>query len=262
MTQSLGMQIDQTLVVPIPNEMRDSGDGFGTDLSQYPNIGSVAYTSSIPGQNAGNVGGGFNLENAPIETSQQIYSYYVSKNYFDFLGIELLSGKGFISDQLNNDTNTEIIINDAARQAFGFNSPEEALGKVLSQNKNIVGRIHGVVKNHHNQSLDQPIAPTFYQYTKGKGYYLIKTNPATLKDNLAVVEKTFDKTYPNNFFEFYFLDEYFNRQYTNHIQFGKIFGVFTMLAIFISCLGLSGLSLYVIKVRTKKLHFEKCWAQQ
>ena len=257
MTQSLGMEIDQTLVVPIPNEMRDSGDGFETDLSQYPNIGSVAHTSSIPGQNAGNVGGGFNVENAPIETSQQIYSYYVSKNYFDFLGIELLSGKGFISDQLNNDTNTEIIINDAARQAFGFNSPEEALGKVLSQNKNVVGRIHGVVKNHHNQSLDQPIAPTFYQYTTGKGHYLIKTNPATLKDNLVTVEKAFDKNYPNNFFEFYFLDEYFNRQYTSHIQFGKIFGMFTTFAIFISCLGLSGLSLYVIKVRTKEIALRK-----
>jgi putative ABC transport system permease protein len=128
---------------------------------------------------------------------------------------------------------------------------------VLSQNKNVVGRIHGVVKNHHNLSLDQPIAPTCYQYTKGKGYYLIKTDPANLKDNLAMVEKAFDKNYPNNFFEFYFLDEYFNRQYVNHIQFGKIFGMFTALAIFISCLGLSGLSLYVIKVRTKEIAIRK-----
>ena len=84
--KDLGMQIDQTLVVPVPNEMRDSGDGFGTDLSQYPDIGPITYTSSIPGQNAGNVGGGFIIEQAPIETSQQVYSYYVNKNYFDFLG--------------------------------------------------------------------------------------------------------------------------------------------------------------------------------
>ena len=255
--KDLGMQIDQTLVVPVPNEMRDSGDGFGTDLSRYQDIGPITYTSSIPGQNAGNVGGGFIIEQAPVETAQQVYSYYVNKNYFDFLGIELLAGKGFISDQLNNDTNTEIIINDAARQAFGFISPDEALGKLLYQNKNIVGRIHGVVKNHHNHSLDLPIAPTFYQYTKGKGYYLVKTNSASMNDNLALIEKVFDKTYPNNFFEFYFLDEYFNRQYLDHIQFGKVFSLFTMLAIFIACLGLSGLSLYVIKVRAKEIALRK-----
>ncbi len=80
------------------------------------------------------------------DQAQQVYFYYVNKNYFDFLNIDFLAGKGFVSDQLNNDTNTEIIINDAARIAFGFNSPEDALGKLLYQNKDIVGRIHGVVK--------------------------------------------------------------------------------------------------------------------
>lgn len=253
----LGMQIDQTVVLPIPNELRDSGDGFETELSQYPSIRSITYTSSIPGESAGNVGGGFIVENAPNEAGQQVYSYYVAKNYFDFLSIGFLAGKGFMSDQLNNDSNTEIIINDAACKAFGFNSPEEALGKILYQNKNIIGRIHGVVKDHHTRSLDLPISPTCYQYTKGKGFYLIKTNPELIKENLAVVEKSFQKNYPNNPFEFYFLDEYFNRQYFDHIQFGKIFGLFTLLAIFISCLGLSGLSLYVIKTRTKEIALRK-----
>jgi putative ABC transport system permease protein len=255
--KDLGMTIDQTIVIPVPNEMRDRGDGFETDLSQYKDTDLITYTSSLPGQKVGNVGGGFTLENAPAEEAQQVYFYYVNKNYFDFLNIDLLAGKGFISDQLNNDNNTEIIINDAARIAFGFNTPEDALGKLLYQNKGIVGRIHGIVKNHHNQSLDVPIAPTFYQYTKGKGYYLVKTDAASLTGDLARVEKAFDKNYPNNFFEFYFLDEYFNRQYIDHIQFGKAFGLFTLLAIFISALGLSGLSVYVTKVRSKEIALRK-----
>jgi putative ABC transport system permease protein len=255
--KDLGMTIDQTIVVPVPNEMRDSGDGFETDLSQYKDKGLITYTSSLPGQQAGNVGGGFIVENAPIDQAQQIYFYYVNKNYFEFLNIELLAGQGFISDQLNNDNNTEIIINDAARVAFGFNTPEDALGKLLYQNQGIVGRIHGVIKNHHNQSLDLPIAPTSYQYTKGKGYYLVKTDAGSLNNDLARVEKAFDKNYPNNFFEFYFLDEYFNRQYIDHIQFGKAFGLFTLLAIFISALGLSGLSLYGIRVRAKEIALRK-----
>jgi putative ABC transport system permease protein len=255
--RDLGMKIDQTLVVPVPNELRDSGEGFETELSRYPTIGAITYTSAIPGQNAGNVGGGFVIENAPSEAGQQVYSYYVNKNYFDFLSIDFLAGNSFVSDQLNNDSNTEIVINDAARKAFGFDTAQEALGNIMYQDNRIVGRIHGVVANHHNHSLDLPISPTFYQYTKGKGYYLMKVEPETVKDNLALVEKSFSKNYPNNPFEFYFLDEYFNRQYVNHIQFGKVFGLFTLLAIFISCLGLSGLSLYVIKIRTKEIALRK-----
>jgi len=255
--KDLGMAMEQTLVVPVPNEMRDSGDGFDNDISQRPDISAFTYTSSIPGQQAGNVGGGFVVENAPVEASQQVYSYYVAKNYFEFLSIELLAGNGFISDQLTNDSNTEIIINDAARRAFGFSSPEDAVGNLLYQNNNLVGRIHGVVADHHNQALDVPISPTFYQYTKGKGFYLLKANPQVITGNLAAIEKIFDKNYPNNVFEFYFLDEYFNRQYFDDIRFGKVFGLFTMLAIFTSCLGLAGMSLYAVKVRQKEIALRK-----
>jgi putative ABC transport system permease protein len=254
----LGIHIDQSIVVPIPSDYRDSGDAFGTELIQHSRIGNITYTSAVPGDNnTGNVGGGFRLENAPPENSLQVYFYFVNKNYFDFLSVDFLAGKGLISDQLNNDKNTEIVINDAARKAFGFNSPEEALGKIMHHDNDIVGRINGVVKDHHNRSLDSPISPTFYQYTKGKGYYLIKTDPASIKENLAVVQKSFEKHYPNNPFEYYFLDEYFNNQYNDYIQFGRVFALFTMLAIFIACLGLSGLSMYVIKIRTKEIALRK-----
>lgn len=252
----LGMQIDQTVVVPVPSALRE-GDGFKTELSQYPNLGPITHTSSIPGENAGNVGGGFVIENAPVDVAQQVYSYYVDKNYFDFLSIKLIAGRDFISDQVNNDTNTEIVLNDAGRKAFGFATPEEALGKILYQNTNVVGRIHGIVENHHNRSLDQPIAPTVYQYTKGKGYYLIKTTPSELKAHLALIKQSFNKNYTNNPFEYFFLDEYFNKQYFDHIRFNSVFGLFTLLAIFISCLGLSGLSLYNVKLRTKEIAVRK-----
>jgi putative ABC transport system permease protein len=253
----LGIHIDQTLVIPIPNELRDSGDGFDNQLLQNLDIGDITHTSAIPGQENGNVGGGYKIENAPPENSLQAYLYYVKKNYFDFLQIDFLAGNGLISDQLNNDRNTEIVINDAARKAFGFLSPEEALGKIIYHNDDIVGKINGVIKDHHTRSLDNPIAPTFYKYTKGKGFYLVKSGPETLSKNLNLIKKAFKVHYPNNPFEYYFLDEYFNNQYDSHVRFGKIFGLFTALAIFIACLGLSGLSMYVIKIRTKEIALRK-----
>lgn len=254
----LGMHIDQTLVVPIPNELRDTdSDAFETELKQHPGIGKITYTSSIPGKESGNVGGGFRIENASSEISLQVYSYYVNKNYFDFLSIEFLAGSGLVSDQLYNDKNTELVINDAARKEFGFNSPDEAIGKIIYHDADVVGRIKGIVKDHHNQSLDNPIAPAFFQYTKGKGYYLVKGAPASTKGNLDVIKKAFIKNYPNYPFQYYFLDEQFNKQYNDHIRFGTVFGLFTVLAIFIACLGLSGLSMYVIKIRAKEIALRK-----
>jgi putative ABC transport system permease protein len=255
---NLGMHIDQTLVVPIPNELRDMpSEGFETELSQHPTTEKITYTSSIPGKESGNVGGGFRLENASSENTLQVYSYYVNKNYFDFLSIGFLAGSGLVSDQLYNDKNTELVINDAARRAFGFDAPEDAIGKIIYHDQDIVGRIKGVVTDHHNQSLDNPIAPAFFQYTKGKGYYLVKADPASAKETINLAEKLFKKNYPNYPFQYYFLDEQFNKQYNDHIRFGTVFGLFTMLAIFISCLGLSGLSMYVIKIRTKEIALRK-----
>lgn len=253
----LGFQIDQTVVVPIPNEHRDSGDAFAVDLKQHPDFENITYASAIPGENAGNVGGGFRTENEPSEDNHQVYSYYVNKNYFQFMSIDFLAGDGFVSDQLNNDQNTEIVINDAARKVFGFNTPEAALGKILYHDQQIIGRIKGIVKDHHNRSLDNAIMPTFFQYTKGKGYYLIKSNPLSVGQNLDKMRSAFVKHYPNYPFEYFFLDEYFNKQYAENIRFGKVFGFFTSMAIVIACLGLSGLTLYVIKLRSKEIALRK-----
>ncbi len=254
----LGMRIDQTVVIPVPNELRDrAGDAFGAEINSYANIKGVTYASSIPGKESGNSGGGYRIEDATSEKNLQIYSYYVAKNYFDFLSIEFLAGKGFVSDQLNNDRNTELVINDAARKAFGFNSPEEALGEIIFHDNDIVGKINGVVRDHHNMSLDSPISPSLFQYTAGKGYYLVRTDPARVKGNLALMTAAFKKHYPNYPFQYYFLDEHFNKQYVDHIQFAKVFGLFTLLAILIACLGLSGLSMYVIKLRKKEIAMRK-----
>jgi putative ABC transport system permease protein len=254
----LGFAIAETVVVPIPNEMRDKdSDGFESELKQHSAVQKITYTSSIPGKESGNPGGGYRIENHPLEKSLQVYYYYIDKTYFDFFGIEFLAGAEMVSDQLNNDRNTELVINDAARKAFGFNSPEHAIGKVIYHDNDIVGKITGVVKDHHNQSLDKPISPNIFQFTKGKGYYLIKGDMASVEGNLTVVKQAFERHYQNYPFEYFFLDEQFNKQYNDHIRFGMVFGIFTLLTIFIAVLGLSGLSMYAVRLRVRELALRK-----
>jgi putative ABC transport system permease protein len=253
----LGMAIDQTLVLPVPDEFINKEDDFEDALMRNGTIKKVAHASEIPGTEISSVGGGFRPEGASIESGQQVYTLYVSKNYFDFFSIDFLAGQGFLSEQTNIDTERELIINDAASKAFGFTNPDAALGKIISQNDRIVGRIRGVTKDHHQRSADNPITPMIFQFTKGRSYILVKTDPAALTASLDIISKAVEKYFPNNPFEYYFLDEQFNRQYNDYIRFGNVFGIFTLLAIFISCLGLSGLSMYIIRIRTKEIAIRK-----
>jgi putative ABC transport system permease protein len=78
-----------------------------------------------------------------------------------------------------------------------------------------------------------------------------------LHKNLAYIEDLYNKIFPGNAFESFFLDEYFDQQYRADQQFGKIFGLFTILAIIIACLGLTGLSTFAIKLRTKEIGIRK-----
>ena len=254
----LGITMEETVVIPIPNELRDKDSGsFENELRQHTAVKKITYTSSLPGKESGNPGGGYRIENDPTGNSLQVHYYYVDKNYFDFFDIEFLAGNGMVNNQLHNDRHTELVINDAARKSFGFGSPEEAIGKIIYHDNDIVGKINGVVKDHHNQSLDKPISPNIFQFTKGKGYYLVKGDLASAEKNLALVKNAFFKNYPNYPFEYYFLDEQFNKQYRDHIRFGTIFGIFTSLTIFIAILGLSGLSMYAIRLRLKEMALRK-----
>src|SRR6185436_12387729 len=76
-------------------------------------------------------------------------------------------------------------------------------------------------------------------------------------ENLAAIENLYKSTFSGNAFEYFFLDEYFNQQYRADQQFGNLFALFTLLAIFVACLGLLGLSSFVIRLRTKEIGIRK-----
>lgn len=256
-TLDLGMNIDQTIVIPVSPEYSQKEDPFGNVLVEQSSVTEVTYTSELIGSEIGSVGSGYRTESMPVENGQQMYSLYIAKNYFSFFSINFLAGGGFISEQLNNDVNTEIIINDAARKVLGFNSAEEALGNVILQHDNIKGKVVGVVEDHHLRSADYPIAPVVFQYSNGKNYYLVKSNASSLTQTILATEKSFIENFPNTPFEYFFLDDHFNTQYKGLEKFGRTFSMFTTLAVIIACIGLSGLTLYTVKVKAKEIALRK-----
>jgi putative ABC transport system permease protein len=116
-----------------------------------------------------------------------------------------------------------------------------------------------VLKNYHQRSLRDPYEPILYYYHEYNkwGYFSINLRSNDLSRNLDYIKNVYNKFFPGNAFESFFLDDYFNRQYQADERFGNIFSLFTMLAIIIACLGLIGLSTFAIKLRTKEIGIRK-----
>src|SRR5579862_5436759 len=155
------------------------------------------------------------------------------------------------------DTTQSMIVNEAAMKMFGYSSPEQIIGKKFDQ-WGRKGMIIGVVKDFHFRSLQEVIKPLSIRI-EPNGCDLVTINVSTknLQSTLSSIENKWKAIIPNRPFSYYFLDEFFDRQYRSEDRFGKLFLNFAILAIFISCLGLLGLASYSTMQRTKEIGIRK-----
>jgi len=121
--------------------------------------------------------------------------------------------------------------------------------------------IKGVVKNFHQRSLKEAYDPILFlcqNYADQIGHYAsVSVNITDTHKNLSAIEAVFKKSFPGKPFESFFLDDYFNSQYQADQRLGNVFGLFASLAIVVACLGLLGLSAFIIKLRTKEIGIRK-----
>ncbi|HEY8971307.1 MAG TPA: FtsX-like permease family protein, partial [Puia sp.] len=174
--------------------------------------------------------------------------------------MKLLAGRNFSPLDYNDDPSKAhtLIINEAALRQLAFQSPQDAVGKrVMAFNR--TWDIIGVVADFHQKSLKSGIEPVLMLPTLQGQYsqFSVKVDPLQLPATLEAIRKAYSRYFPGNVFDYYFLDEKFNRQYSNDYLFGKVFSLFAALAILIACLGLSGLSLLTSIQRTKEIGIRK-----
>ena len=257
--QSLGLDIDQTLVVvpPIVTDSTFSGQktAFKETLLQYPSITNVAASTTIPGEPVGWNAGGIKLVSQDEELAKQYRIIGVDYDYIDQFGMKLIAGRKF-SEEFSTDPEA-VIFNRSAINQLGFQNPEEALGERID----FWGRqytIIGVAENFNQESLKLPYEPLILRLIPDvRGYFSIKTSSASIAQTIVEVETAWDKFFPGNTYEYFFLDDHFNDQYIVDQKFGKVFGLFTGLAILVACLGLFGLASFTTLQRTKEIGIRK-----
>ena len=268
--QRLGYDKDQVLIVKAPT-IRDSTfstriDVFHTKLSQDPAIGGVAPSSDIPGRTV--IGRNF-VRKATDDKTHNLATYIseVDGNFFKTYGMELVAGRNL---QRTTDTVTpwqvrgvgNVIVNERVVAALGFKSNEAALNQDIVFGYGpgpIPAKIVGVVRNYHQRSLKEAYDPMLYMYPSYDAwrYFSVRVSTGHLQQTLASISQAYKSVFPGNPCDYFFLNDYFDRQYQSDQRFGKVFGLFTVLAIFVACLGLLGLSSFMIRLRTKETGIRK-----
>jgi putative ABC transport system permease protein len=251
--QDLGFNKDQMMVINTNGD--PAKDAFRNAVAGLPNIKGVAMASSVPG--GGNPAAYSEIENVKgVLQIANLDLYFVDFDYIPQFKIKIIAGRAFSPD-FQTDTTQSMILNEAAVKMFGYTSPAQAVGHRFKQ-WGREGRIIGVMKDFHFRSLQLPIKPLSMRIEpNGCSLVAIKLSTQNLPKTIAAIENKWNALIPARPFSYYFLDEFFDKQYRTEERFGKLFLNFSVLAIIISCLGLLGLASYSTMQRTREIGIRK-----
>jgi putative ABC transport system permease protein len=260
--QALGLNTEQVLVLHSPRSMIGSKrrinifKTFREKLVQYPAIEKVASSACIPGDQFLRHWEGVR-QTEKDDGKELTYDVgWADEGYIPTLDFKMVAGRNFI-DQPGEDK--KVIPNETAIRALGFKNNAEAIGKILRTRDDREFEIAGVVGDAHYEGLQKTIRPLLllYGHNYEFGFFSIKVSPKNLNQTIATVQRHWEELYPNDPFDYFFLDSFFNEQYKLDNRFGKVFGSFSFLAIFIACLGLIGLVSYTTYQKTKEIGIRK-----
>lgn len=276
-SQSLGVDIDQTVVVKYPILIDSSQaqiakrNTFKKELKRIAQVEHVTYSETVFGQGTieMNTNTGFSTLEGDVGDGVNFAFYRVDEDFIDAFGFDILAGRAFDGnfDQAIKETPSmynAMIINETSRKAFGFATNEEAIGSKIKRYGAQVP-IVGIVSDYNHHSLKTQVEPTIIMFDKNAystNYVSIKVNSGSnpeeaYKGILADVESTYRNVYPGSDFEYFFLDESFEKQYKADRQFGIVFTSFAVVTIFVAVLGLFGLILYEVQQRIKEIGIRK-----
>jgi len=255
--QSLGANIDHTVVLNAAASVSDSlyqnaFQPFKNEALGITGVKSLTAASSVMGKEIYSGSGRRLVEGAGTIT---LYNLGVDYDFVPAYDLELKAGRNFSEDFATD--NKAVLLNETAVQQLGFEGIESAINQKIRRGSDTLTVI-GVVENFHQQGLQKAIDPIIMLLTPNiRGYYSAKIQTADVQGTIAALQKTWEKHFPADPFNFFFLDELFDRQYKADMVFGKVFGAFAFLAVLIACFGLLGLSSYNVVQRTKEIGIRK-----
>ncbi|HEX5025080.1 MAG TPA: ABC transporter permease [Agriterribacter sp.] len=238
---------DDNLVIVNKNGLKNTdAAAFKNELLKNPNIVGVSV------KNAGQWGSG--TKNA-VGSNVYFAGETVDENYLPLLKIPLIAGRNF-STAFPADAAQSIIVNESFAKAAKWKNPVGETLQILGSS-NETYHVIGVVKDYHFASLTQKITPQLFNMNGSYGTYYIKIKPNTAATSLKWIQKTYQQFYPMNPYAYVFKNEENRKQYADVEKWKQVILFGAILTIFISCIGLFGLSVLTAEKKTKEIGIRK-----
>jgi putative ABC transport system permease protein len=254
-TKSLGFDKENVILIPVRSQqVAQSYESFRNELLRHSQIQSLAVSSDLPGE--------IFISNTNFSSRERVnepVSLIILMTDYDFVDtyhMDLAAGRIF-SRELSSDTTGTIMLNEAATQRFNW-TPKEAIGKNLTFFGAWVGKIVGVVKDFNYRSLHTKVEPMALILDPDDIRAIsVRIQPGNIKRTMAFIQQKWEAAFPGELFEFSFLDNRMNQLYANEMKMQNLFIIFSCFSIFVACLGLFGLSVFIAAERTKEIGIRK-----
>ncbi len=246
--QNLGFEKEHVLAINLKGDLNEKFDFLKTQLIMIPNVKSITTTSRLPAK--------INISSIITEwegskPDEQFLSHLLSADY-DFVNtynIQITDGRYFSKDFIS-DTSEGIVVNNAAVKMMGFDDP---IGKKVREHK-----IVGVVEDFNFESLHKDISPLIIFFDKEDFKVLsVKVDSRNIDETIKDLQTKWSEIVLGYPFDYQFVDEVIEHQYRADLRIEKIINVFTVLIIFIACLGLLGLASFTAEQRRKEIGVRK-----
>ncbi|MDJ1479243.1 ABC transporter permease [Cytophagaceae bacterium YF14B1] len=246
--RNLGFDKENLLYVQMTGELWNKQQAFKNELKQNPLTQSFAIAQDLP-TNLGTGAADVYWEGKDPQSQPIFPTMAVDAGFIDIFKMKILSGRSFYAD--SKADSASYIVNERALQIMGMNI-SDAVGKSLTYG-GMKGTIIGVVQDFNFKPIQQSIEPMLMHLNTWGGKVIIRTQPNKTEATIQALESIHKKLNPAYPFTYHFIDQDLANLYKTENRMGDLFNAFAVLAIFISCLGLYGLSAFIAEQRTKEI---------
>lgn len=260
LSRDLGFKKEAIIDFGLNYYEKDKGKKYvlADQIRSLPEVSMVSLASASPSSNNTN-SSTLKYKDGKKEIESEVQLKFCDSNYYNLFGLRFLGGRS----PRQTDTVTEVVINETYAHTLGFKNSTDAIGKSIEWWKHRQVPIIGVVADFHQRSLHEPIKPLLLGSEKDNLYSMhVAFKPQTpggseWKNGIAKIEKLWKQQFPNDEFDYEFLDATIAKFYQGEQHISSLLKWSTGLAIFISCLGLLGLVMYTTHLRTKEIGVRK-----
>jgi len=260
--KNLGFAGDQLLVLRGVDDLpaaAAAGATLKSEMARTAGVTLASLSSVVPGENT--LMTNFRPEGFDQEDMLMV-AMFADESFQPTLGLELTAGRNF-SPEMGSDSVDAVLINEAAARKLGWEDP---VGKIINRRISEDGRpawqprkVVGVIKDFHYTNLHETIAPLVIICSSPQpfSYLSIRIETKDISHTLAMIRDQWERLCGEAPFDYFFMNQRFAEQYRAEERLGKIAISFSLLAIFVACLGLSGMASHAAQRRTKEIGVRK-----